>query len=192
MIADLTAEMNRDTAFEEKDITSYLLRRNFATAMISVCGMEEDELQYLMGHDILDEQEVRSDFTDADFLARIWRKMNRRVLRENIPDEEKPIIVDQGECVAEGRSTMVVEVAEECFQDGNEAVVLDLWNELPGDFISVRPNEQGDAREDDITIDASYEPVQPQKADRIDIAQDYCAAVQRVRKSSRKGRANKG
>ena len=52
-------------------------------------------------------------------------------------------------------------------------MVLDLWNELPGDFISVRPNEQGDAREDDITIDASYEPVQPQKADRIDIAQDY-------------------
>lgn len=186
VIADLTAEMNRDTAFEEKDITSYLLRRNFATAMISVCGMEEDELQYLMGHEILDEQEVRSDFTDADFLARIWRKMNRRVLREDIPDEEKPIIVDQGECVAEGRSTMVVEVAEECFQDGNEAVVLDLWNELPGDFISVRPNEQGDAREDDITIDASYEPVQPQKADRIDIAQDYCAAVQRVRNSSRK------
>lgn len=186
VIADLTAEMNRDTAFEEKDITSYLLRRNFATAMISVCGMEEDELQYLMGHDILDEQEVRSDFTDADFLARIWRKMNRRVLRENIPDEDKPIVVDQGECVAEGRSTMVVEVAEECFQDGNEAVVLDLWNELPGDFISVRPNEQGDAREDDITIDASYEPVQPQKADRIDIAQDYCAAVQRVRNSSRK------
>ena len=188
VIADLTAEMNRDTAFEEKDITSYLLRRNFATAMISVCGMEEDELQYLMGHEILDEQEVRSDFTDADFLARIWRKMNRRVLREDIPDEEKPIIVDQGECVAEGRSTMVVEVAEECFQDGNEAVVLDLWNELPGDFISVRPNEQGDAREDDITIDASYEPVQPQKADRIDIAQDYCAAVQRVRKSSRKNK----
>ena len=186
VIADLTAEMNRDTAFEEKDITSYLLRRNFATAMISVCGMEEDELQYLMGHDILDEQEVRSDFTDADFLARIWRKMNRRVLRENIPDEDKPIVVDQGECVAEGRSTMVVEVAAECFQDGNEAVVLDLWNELPGDFISVRPNEQGDAREDDITIDASYEPVQPQKADRIDIAQDYCAAVQRVRNSSRK------
>ena len=29
-------------------------------------------------------------------------------------------------------------------------------------------------------------PMQPQKADRIDIAQDYCAAVQRVRKSSRK------
>ena len=192
VIADLTAEMNRDTAFEEKDITSYLLRRNFATAMVSVCGMEEDELQYLMGHDILDEQEVRSDFTDADFLARIWRKMNRRVLRENIPDEEKPIIVDRGECRVEGRSTMDVEVAEECFQDGNETVVLDLWNELPGDFISVRPNEQGDAREDDITIDASYEPVQPQKADRIDIAQDYCAAVQRVRKSSRKGRANKG
>ena len=51
--------------------------------------------------------------------------------------------------------------------------------------ISVRPNEQNDAREDDITIDASYEPVQPQKADRIDIAQDYCAAVQRVRRKSR-------
>lgn len=112
--------------------------------------------------------------------------MNRRVLREDIPDEEKLIVVDRGECRVEGRSTMDVEVAAECFQDGNGTVVLDLWNELPGDFISVRPNEQGDAREDDITINASYEPVQPQKADRIDIAQDYCAAVQRVRNSSRK------
>ena len=112
--------------------------------------------------------------------------MNRRVLREDIPDEDKPIVVDRGECRVEGRSTMDVEVAAECFQDGNGTVVLDLWNELPGDFISVRPNEQSDAREDDITIDASYEPMQPQKADRIDIAQDYCAAVQRVRNSSRK------
>lgn len=57
--------------------------------------------------------------------------MNRRVLREDIPDEDKSIVVDRGECVAEGRSTMDVEVAAEgrstmdvevaaeCFQDGN-------------------------------------------------------------------------
>ena len=186
VIADLTVEMNRDTAFEEKDITSYLLRRNFATAMVSVCGMEEDELQYLMGHDILDEQEVRSDFTDADFLARIWRKMNRRVLSGPASGGDSPVVVDRSEYQIDGRSTVAVQIAEECFQDENDTVVLDLWNELPGDFISVRLYKQDDAREDDITIDASYEPVQPQKADRIDIAQDYCAAVQRVRNRSRK------
>ena len=101
--------------------------------------------------------------------------MNRRVLREDIPDEDKPIVVDRGECRVEA----VFELSRCC---------LDLWNELPGDFISVRPNEQSDAREDDITIDASYEPMQPQKADRIDIAQDYCAAVQRVRNSSQKNK----
>ena len=186
VIADLTVEMNRDTAFEEKDITSYLLRRNFATAMVSVCGMEEDELQYLMGHDILDEQEVRSDFTDADFLARIWRKMNRRVLSGPASGGDSPVVVDRSEYQIDGRSTVAVQIAEECFQDENDTVVLDLWNELPGDFISVRLYKQDDAREDDITIDASYEPVQPQKADRIDIAQDYCAAVQSVRNRSRK------
>ena len=186
VIADLTVEMNRDTAFEEKDITSYLLRRNFATAMVSVCGMEEDELQYLMGHDILDEQEVRSDFTDADFLARIWRKMNRRVLSGPAANGDSPVVVDRSECQIDGRSTVAVEIAEECFQDENDTVVLDLWNELPGDFISVRLYKQDDAREDDITIDASYEPAQPQKAGRIDIAQDYCAAVQRVRNRSQK------
>ena len=186
VIADLTVEMNRDTAFEEKDITSYLLRRNFATAMVSLCGMVEDELQYLMGHDILDEQEVRSDFTDADFLARIWRKMNRRVLSGPASGGDSPVVVDRSEYQIDGRSTVAVQIAEECFQDENDTVVLDLWNELPGDFISVRLYKQDDAREDDITIDASYEPVQPQKADRIDIAQDYCAAVQRVRNRSRK------
>ena len=154
--------------------------------MVSVCGMEEDELQYLMGHDILDEQEVRSDFTDADFLARIWRKMNRRVLSGPAAGGDSPVVVDRSEYQIDGRSTVAVQIAEECFQDENDTVVLDLWNELPGDFISVRLYKQDDAREDDITIDASYEPAPPQKADRIDIAQDDCAAVQRVRNRSRK------
>lgn len=185
VIADLTTEMNRDAAFEEKDITAYLLRRNFATAMVSVCGMEEDELQYLMGHDILDEQEMRSDFTDADFLARLWRKMNRRVLRDNIPENDMHLVIDQVECMVEGRSEIRAEITESCFADSGDTVILDVWNELPGDYISVRPNRDATAAEDDITVDASYEPMRAQKAGRINIEQEYRVAVQRVRNKSR-------
>ena len=73
--------------------------------------MEEDELQYLMGHDILDEQEVRSDFTDADFLARIWRKMNRRVLSGPTANGNSPVVVDRSEYQIDGRSTVAVQIA---------------------------------------------------------------------------------
>lgn len=55
---------------------------------------------------------INSDFC-ADFLTKIWRKMNHHVSSENIPDKEKPIVVDRGKCRAAGRSTMAVEVAEE-------------------------------------------------------------------------------
>ena len=188
-IADLTTEMNRDAAFEEKDITAYLLRRNFATAMVSVCGMEEDELQYLMGHDILDEQEMRSDFTDADFLARLWRKMNRRVLRDNIPENDMHLVIDQAECVVEGRSEIRAEITESCFADSGDTVILDVWNELPGDYISVRPNRDAAAAEEDITVDASYEPMQAQRAGRINIEQEYRDAVRKVRNKSASKRA---
>ena len=188
-IADLTTEMNRDAAFEEKDITAYLLRRNFATAMVSVCGMEEDELQYLMGHDILDEQEMRSDFTDADFLARLWRKMNRRVLRDNIPENDMHLVIDQAECVVEGRSEIRAEITESCFADSGDTVILDVWNELPGDYISVRPNRDAAAAEEDITVGASYEPMQAQRAGRINIEQEYRDAVRKVRNKSASKRA---
>ena len=179
-IADLTTEMNRDAAFEEKDITAYLLRRNFATAMVSVCGMEEDELQYLMGHDILDEQEMRSDFTDADFLARLWHKMNRRVLRDNMY-----LVIDQAECMVEGRNEIRAEITESCFADAGDTVILDVWNELPGDYISVQPNRDAAAVEENIMVDASYEPMQAQRAGRINIEQEYRDAVRKVRNRSK-------
>lgn len=188
-IADLTTEMNRDAAFEEKDITAYLLRRNFATAMVSVCGMEEDELQYLMGHDILDEQEMRSDFTDADFLARLWHKMNRRVLWDNIPENDMHLVIDQAECMVEGRSEIRAEITASCFADAGDTVILDVWNELPGDYISVRPNRDAAAAEEDITVDASYEPMQAQRAGRINIEQEYRDAVRKVRNKSASKRA---
>ena len=158
-------------------------------AMVSVCGMEEDELQYLMGHDILDEQEMRSDFTDADFLARLWHKMNRRVLWDNIPENDMHLVIDQAECMVEGRSEIRAEITASCFADAGDTVILDVWNELPGDYISVRPNRDAAAAEEDITVDASYEPMQAQRAGRINIEQEYRDAVRKVRNKSASKRA---
>lgn len=124
VIADLTTEMNRDAAFEEEDITAYLLRRNFTTAMVSVCGMEEDELQYLMGHDILDEQEMRSDFTDADFLARLWHKMNRRVLRDNIPENDMYLVIDRADAWWKDAAKFVLKSRSPALQT---PVILRSW-----------------------------------------------------------------
>lgn len=185
VICDLTAEMQRDTAFEEKDITAYLLRRNFATAMVGVCGMEEDELQYLMGHDITDEQEQRSDFLSTDMLARIWEKMNRRVLWGEVPDEEPMVTIRREACRESAYSEMMVEIPTDCFGKEEDKVVLDLWNTLPGDYIEIRPEEPVEA-EKAWTIDTSYEPVEIRRADRINIAPQYWAAVRKVRNQSKR------
>ena len=111
--------------------------------------------------------------------------MNRRVLRDNIPENDMHLVIDQVECMVEGRSEIRAEITESCFADSGDTVILDVWNELPGDYISVRPNRDATAAEDDITVDASYEPMRAQKAGRINIEQEYRVAVQRVRNKSR-------
>lgn len=91
--------------------------------------------------------------------------------------------------MVEGRSEIRAEITESCFADAGDTVILDVWNELPGDYISVRPNRDAAAAEEDITVDASYEPMQAQRAGRINIEQEYRDAVRRVRNKSTGKRA---
>lgn len=64
---------------KEKDPTSYLMRRNFATQMV-IIGMNEAEIQFLLGHDITNAYETRNEMISFWSLKRMGEKMNERAL----------------------------------------------------------------------------------------------------------------
>jgi|LSQX01.3.fsa_nt_gb integrase len=61
---------------EEKDPTTYSLRRNAVTRMHQ-CGLTESEIQFFTGHKIEDNYGTRGDFVDEDMLREIVRKLER-------------------------------------------------------------------------------------------------------------------
>lgn len=61
----------------EKDLTAYVLRRNFAT-MNSSIGLSDQEVQYIMGHEV--EGDVRSFYLNDDQLSIIAEKMSHNPL----------------------------------------------------------------------------------------------------------------
>lgn len=63
----------------EKDPTTYLLRRNYATHL-DILGFEENEIQYLMGHDIEDDMDKRNFYRNEERLIEIAKKLEMRPL----------------------------------------------------------------------------------------------------------------
>ena len=61
---------------EEKDPTTYSLRRNAVTRMHQ-CGLTESEIQFFTGHKIEDNYDSREDFVDEDKLRKIARKLEQ-------------------------------------------------------------------------------------------------------------------
>lgn len=72
---------------EEKEPTAYLFRRNFATQLY-VLGLNPDEIQFVIGHQIENTQNLRNFYTNEEKLYPIKLKMDRRPLFcGDIPDE---------------------------------------------------------------------------------------------------------
>lgn len=66
-----------DTFLVEKSPTAYLFRRNAATHL-SILGLDQNEIEYIMGHDIKDERDSRNFFKNEDKLYPIALKMAQR------------------------------------------------------------------------------------------------------------------
>lgn len=62
MMAYLDRDLHRNEYAElkEKDATAYTFRRNFGTHLF-ILGLEEAEIQYIMGHDVEDPYETRNE-----------------------------------------------------------------------------------------------------------------------------------
>ena len=66
-----------DMDLRVKDPTTYLLRRNLGTHLY-LLGMNETEIQYIMGHSIEDPYIIRNHFGNEDLLYEIHQKMKNR------------------------------------------------------------------------------------------------------------------
>lgn len=59
---------------DEKELTTYLFRRNFGTHLYHL-GLSSGEIQYLIGHEIENAEEYRNFFTNEDNLMKIHQMM---------------------------------------------------------------------------------------------------------------------
>ena len=94
MPEDMLAYINRDIrrpgrteeGILEKDPTAYLFRRNLGTHLY-LLGLEDSEIQYIIGHEIEESGEERSFFRNEEKLYQIAQKM---ALRPIVNDTERP------------------------------------------------------------------------------------------------------
>lgn len=74
-----------DDDLQEKDATTYLLRRNLATHLYTL-GLTLEQSQYYMGHVMENTPSKRSDYTDEDYLYEIYRKLLHHPLNTSVKE----------------------------------------------------------------------------------------------------------
>ena len=77
----------------EKDPTAYLFRRNLGTHLY-LLGLSESEIQYIIGHEIVENDERRSNFRNEDKLYPIAQKMAQRPLVNDVLDKTEMVVID--------------------------------------------------------------------------------------------------
>lgn len=88
---DIRKPGRTEEGIAEKDPTAYLFRRNLGTHLY-LLGLEESEIQYILGHDIEDDNDERSFFRNEEKLYPIAKKMALRPIVNPIIDTpETPI-----------------------------------------------------------------------------------------------------
>ena len=89
-VAVLDAELSEGKTalvLREKDPSAYLLRRNFATQMC-ILGLDNAEMQYLLGHCVEDAYESRNEFVDSERIYSMYRKLQNRTILNNPKDND--------------------------------------------------------------------------------------------------------
>lgn len=97
MLAYLDRELHQNeySELKEKEATAYTFRRNFGTHLF-ILGLDEAEIQYVLGHDVEDPYETRNEFVNEDRRYKIMLKMEQRPIFNEITTV-KEIIIDSGQ-----------------------------------------------------------------------------------------------
>lgn len=96
--AIMISERRLDNEIEEKEPTAYLLRRFYATTLY-ILGFSNAEQEYLMGHNISDDDVDRRDYTNEDLRIALWKKMELHPLCEMIRKYSIEAFHDPKKCV---------------------------------------------------------------------------------------------
>lgn len=173
------AEASKAEGRSEAAATSYLLRRNFATALLAVCGLESDEVKFLIGHAIYTLNESRRDYLNPDVLYRLWEKENiRSFFGENIYEykvDEQPLNIH--------RKSAIISVPKEHLNDHPAGVMLNVSNTDVNDRIKMIVKG---GKRSAITMMVFNQPVTAKRADRVKIEAEFSEAVSKTRNLSEK------
>lgn len=98
MDEDILSYINRDLrlgieGITEKDPTAYLFRRNLGTHLF-LLGLSESEIQYIFGHKIKSDSELRSNFRNEEKFYPIAQKMAQRPIVNDVLDKTHAITMD--------------------------------------------------------------------------------------------------
>lgn len=90
---DLRAPGRTEEGFIEKDATAYLFRRNLGTHLY-LLGLESSEIEYIIGHNIEDDNDERNYFRNEELLYPIAKKMALRPI-VNDPTHKEVTVSDK-------------------------------------------------------------------------------------------------
>ena len=111
-LADLRDKLNA-AGIEEKNLTAYLMRRNGATHLYAL-GLSPSQVQYYIGHEVEDPNELRNYFTNPDRLLQIYEILKRHPLHILFGKREP---ADEEIIIKKGTTSYVRIVADEPNQD---------------------------------------------------------------------------
>ena len=178
VVINLSKEIKAKTA-AENNVTTYLLRRNFATALSGVCGMEDDELKYLMGHAIGAADEKRHDFVNPDALFQLWEKLNLRCYLSPFEWEHK--IDSRHNTVRLAQKQVRISISASAL--GENGLYLRVFNEFPNDYIRV---DKRQGNHTGIMYRTAMEPSELKKIGRLKLQGEFAEAVQKARNRLKK------
>ncbi len=174
--ANVQAQNNPE--LKQNDPTTYIFRRNFATLLASVCAVDDDELQYLMGHEIESGRD-RYEFNDPEILLRMYTKMNRR----HILDMHNEIDLLKKNAEYEHLTTAnSVVIADNIAAAGKDGMIIDVYNDYPADDLSVSVTQKRDLPDVDISnpvvvLSCDFIKEEPGTVGRISFESAYCRAM---------------
>ena len=173
VVINLTREI-KGQRVSESNVTTYILRRNFATALSGVCGMDDDELKYLMGHAIGTSYEKRHDFVNPDTLFQLWDKLNLRSYLSpyqptyTISSRKEPLVLKQ--------KSAKIKICKSALE--GEGVYLRVFNTFPNDYVMV---EIKSGTNTGITYRTGLEPSELKRIGRIRMTSEFSEAVHKAR-----------
>ena len=167
----------------EAEATSYLLRRNYATDLLAVCGLEADEIKYLFGHAIYTLDESRRDYLNPDVLYRLWQKEN---IRSFFFKPKGVFYLDKEELSVHQKQATIV-VPAHYIEAHPAGVILQIHNTDVNDRVKIIVQEGSPTS---VRVLSFNQQVPMKRAERINIRAEFSEALSTSRKRS-EGRSRK-